>query len=112
MDRTACTEPQCLYKGDLYLYLFLKMGRNGVFGIETGPWVVVYVSGSMVPVLAGARGLDVIQNVQAGSGAQARTLKRAAGLRPYKSKLKKNTNYVDTGKSNCYVIYPAAKISH
>jgi len=22
MDRTACTEPQCLYKGDLYLYLF------------------------------------------------------------------------------------------
>jgi len=23
MGRTACTEPQCLYKGDLYLYLFL-----------------------------------------------------------------------------------------
>jgi len=23
MDRTACTEPQCLYKGALYLYLFL-----------------------------------------------------------------------------------------
>jgi hypothetical protein len=22
MGRTACTEPQCLYKGDLYLYLF------------------------------------------------------------------------------------------
>ena len=22
MDRTACTEPQCLYKGDLYLYLY------------------------------------------------------------------------------------------
>jgi hypothetical protein len=21
IDRTACTEPQCLYKGDLYLYL-------------------------------------------------------------------------------------------
>jgi hypothetical protein len=21
MDRTACTEPQCLYKGDIYLYL-------------------------------------------------------------------------------------------
>jgi hypothetical protein len=21
MDRTACTEPQCLYKGALYLYL-------------------------------------------------------------------------------------------
>ena len=22
MGRTACTEPQCLYKGDLYLYLY------------------------------------------------------------------------------------------
>ena len=22
MDRTACTEPQCLYKGDLYLYFY------------------------------------------------------------------------------------------
>jgi hypothetical protein len=23
MDRTACTEPQCLYKGALYLYLYI-----------------------------------------------------------------------------------------
>jgi len=23
MDRTACTEPQCLYKGAFYLYLYL-----------------------------------------------------------------------------------------
>jgi len=23
MGRTACTEPQCLYKGDLYLYLYI-----------------------------------------------------------------------------------------
>ena len=23
MGCTACTEPQCLYKGDLYLYLFV-----------------------------------------------------------------------------------------
>jgi hypothetical protein len=22
MGRTACTEPQCLYKGNLYLYLY------------------------------------------------------------------------------------------
>jgi hypothetical protein len=22
MGRTACTEPQCLYKGDLYFYIF------------------------------------------------------------------------------------------
>ena len=25
MGRTACTEPQCLYKGDLYLYLFFNI---------------------------------------------------------------------------------------
>ena len=25
MGRTACTEPQCLYKGDLYLYLPLVL---------------------------------------------------------------------------------------
>jgi len=24
MGRTACTEPQCLYKGDLYLYLYFE----------------------------------------------------------------------------------------
>ena len=24
MDRTACTEPQCLYNGAFYLYLYLK----------------------------------------------------------------------------------------
>ena len=30
MDRMACTEPQCLYKGALYLYLYLysPMGRT------------------------------------------------------------------------------------
>jgi len=26
MGRTACTEPQCLYKGDLYLYFFTNSG--------------------------------------------------------------------------------------
>ena len=31
MSRTACTEPQCLYKGDLYLYL---LHRNLV-GVRT-----------------------------------------------------------------------------
>jgi len=25
MGRAACTEPQCLYKGDLYLYLYLHI---------------------------------------------------------------------------------------
>ena len=25
MGRTACTEPQCLYKGDLYLYITIHI---------------------------------------------------------------------------------------
>jgi len=29
MGRTACTEPQCLYKGDLYLYLFKHYYLHG-----------------------------------------------------------------------------------
>ena len=35
MGRTVCTEPQCLYKGDLYLYLF----RTFTFSapVQTGP---------------------------------------------------------------------------
>ena len=28
MGRTACTEPQCLYNGALYLYLYSPMGRT------------------------------------------------------------------------------------
>jgi len=33
MGRMACTEPQCLYKGDLYLYL---LPRNSLLGNVTG----------------------------------------------------------------------------
>jgi len=32
MDRTACTEPQCLYNGALYLYLYLFMAIHEVTG--------------------------------------------------------------------------------
>ena len=28
MGRTACTEPQCLYKGALYLYLYMNIDRR------------------------------------------------------------------------------------
>jgi hypothetical protein len=28
MGRTVCTEPQCLYKGDLYLFNFLQSRRR------------------------------------------------------------------------------------
>jgi len=37
MGCTACTEPQCLYKGDLYLYLYLY--------IQSVPRVKVTTSG-------------------------------------------------------------------
>jgi len=32
MDRTACTEPQCLYNGALYLYLYLY-SPYGLYGL-------------------------------------------------------------------------------
>jgi hypothetical protein len=30
MGRTACTEPQCLYKGDLYLYFYYIETNNQI----------------------------------------------------------------------------------
>jgi hypothetical protein len=32
MGRTACTEPQCLYKGDLYLYLTVALSLSSPYG--------------------------------------------------------------------------------
>jgi hypothetical protein len=35
MGRTACTEPRCLHRGDLYLLLYLQdVGYGGVERIE------------------------------------------------------------------------------
>ena len=36
MDRTACTEPQCLYNGALYLYLYLYFpyGPYGLYRVS------------------------------------------------------------------------------
>jgi len=36
MGRTACTEPQCLYEGALYLYLYLY-SPNGPYGLYRAP---------------------------------------------------------------------------
>jgi len=39
MGRTACTEPQCLYKGDLYLYLTVELylcSPYGPYGLYKG----------------------------------------------------------------------------
>jgi len=30
MGRTACTEPQCLYKGDLYLFFVYNYTQNSL----------------------------------------------------------------------------------
>ena len=35
MDRTVCTEPQCLYKGDLYLYLYIKLQEVAIQCVST-----------------------------------------------------------------------------
>jgi hypothetical protein len=32
MGRTACTEPQCMYKGDLYLYLTVELYLYSPYG--------------------------------------------------------------------------------
>jgi len=36
MGRTACTEPQCLHKGALYLFYLGKGGPVSSVGIATG----------------------------------------------------------------------------
>jgi len=33
MDCTACTEPQCLYKGALYLYLTVELYLYSLYGL-------------------------------------------------------------------------------
>ena len=32
MSRTACTEPQCVYKGTLYLYLTVELNLYSPYG--------------------------------------------------------------------------------
>ena len=51
MGRTACTEPQCLYKGALHLYLTVKLYLYSPYG----PYVLyrasVPVQGCPLPLL-------------------------------------------------------------
>jgi len=42
MDRTACTEPQCLYKGALYLYLYLYLYRDHMHEVTSSLLTVFY----------------------------------------------------------------------
>jgi len=47
-DRTACTEPQCLYKGDLYLFVcHMMISRNqfGLLFIHSFKYCNIYISG-------------------------------------------------------------------
>ena len=56
MDRTACTEPQCLYKGDLYLY-FILVGLLAVKKIESDMFgILVYI----VRMLANSAGMSKV----------------------------------------------------
>ena len=43
MGRTACTEPQCLYNGALYLYLYSPYGPYGLYRAS------VHVQGCTLP---------------------------------------------------------------
>ena len=38
MGRTACTEPQCLYKGALYLYLLRNWAVGRGTELQAGRW--------------------------------------------------------------------------
>jgi hypothetical protein len=58
MGFTACTEPQCLYKGDLYLYLTVELylyspyGPDGLYRatvpVQIAPYLTFYLSGSTI----------------------------------------------------------------
>jgi len=39
MGRTACTEPQCLYKGALYVYFYYYIYKD-VYSISGAAWCV------------------------------------------------------------------------
>ena len=49
MDRTACTEPQCLYKGALYLYLTAELYLYSPYGPYCLHRVSVPVQGCTLP---------------------------------------------------------------
>ena len=46
MGRTACTEPQCLYKGDLYLYLYLVVCTAATSPQEADAKYISVISGA------------------------------------------------------------------
>jgi len=50
MGSTACTEPQCLYKGDLYLYLYSSYGPYGLYRASVPVQGVHFVFTSTPPM--------------------------------------------------------------
>jgi len=45
MGRTACTESQCLYNGDLYLFLYFLLTMTDIFAFQTidlSSWITLY----------------------------------------------------------------------
>ena len=51
MGRTACTEPQCLYKGALYLYLTVELYLYSPYGPYGLYRAAVPVQGCTLPYL-------------------------------------------------------------
>ena len=50
MGRTACTEPQCLYKGALYLHLTVELYLYSLYGPYSLYRASVPVQGSTLPL--------------------------------------------------------------
>ena len=50
MGRTACTEPQCLYKGALYLYLTVELYLYSPYGLYGLYRASVPVQGGTLPL--------------------------------------------------------------
>ena len=62
MGRTACTEPQCLYKGDLYLYLYLILSYLTVYTVTLAGFFTIALSlntGAMYLKLSGKTASEI-----------------------------------------------------
>jgi len=46
--RTACTEPQCLYKGALYLYLYEGYMFRPVYSATLRTYVIIFPQNAIV----------------------------------------------------------------
>jgi len=93
MGRTACTEPQCLYKGDLYLYL-VEVNQEG-FKLNGTHQLLVYADD--VNVLSGR-----VHTVQENAEALVMSIKEIG----VEVNADKNKYMVMSGDQNCRTKLP------